>query len=93
MKSMSEFPKGKYFFGSVKVGERGQIVIPAEAREIFKINPGDQILVFGHIKKGLVLMKATKLKSFATKLFKSFEFGEEENFEEENEDDENEKEE
>ena len=80
---MSKFPKGKYFFGSVKVGERGQIVIPAKARVIFKIKPGDQILVFGDIKKGLGLMKATRLRGFATKLFTSFGFGEQEDLEEE----------
>ena len=33
-------PKGKYIFGTVKVGERGQIVIPKEAREVFGIEPG-----------------------------------------------------
>ncbi len=84
---MNKFSKGNYFFGSVKVGERGQIVIPAKARKIFKINPGDQILVFGDINKGLGLMKATKLKNFATKIFSTFTFKEEENFEEENEGD------
>ncbi|MHA1489759.1 MAG: AbrB/MazE/SpoVT family DNA-binding domain-containing protein [Promethearchaeota archaeon] len=81
---MNKLSKGNYFFGSVKVGERGQIVIPAKARKIFKINPGDQILVFGDINKGLGLMKATKLKNFATKIFSTFTFKEEENFKEEN---------
>lgn len=60
------------FFGTAKVGERGQIVIPQEAREMFKINSGDLILVFGDIKKGLGFMKATKLKNFAIKLFQAF---------------------
>jgi len=67
---VSKHAKGKFFFGSVKVGERGQIVIPAKARKVFNINPGDQLLVFGHAKKGLGIMKATMLKNFAVKLFK-----------------------
>ena len=64
--------KNESYFGTAKVGERGQIVIPQEAREIFKINSGDLVLVFGDIKKGLGLMKATKLKNFAIKLFQAF---------------------
>jgi AbrB family looped-hinge helix DNA binding protein len=84
---MSKFSKDKYFFGSVKVGERGQIVIPAKARKIFKIESGDQILVFGDINKGLGLMKATELKGFMTKFFTSFNMDErfdKENFGSEN---------
>ncbi|MBO5208832.1 MAG: helix-turn-helix domain-containing protein [Lachnospiraceae bacterium] len=49
-------PKGKYFFGSVTVGERGQIVIPQKARKVFHIEPGDQILVFGDEERGMGLM-------------------------------------
>ena len=81
-----KFPKGKYFFGSVKVGERGQIVIPIKARKVFKINPGDQLLVFGEIKKGLGLMKASKLSKFITRIMPDFDLegiDSEENLEEE----------
>lgn len=46
-------PKGKHFFGTVTVGERGQIVIPKKAREIFRINAGDQLLMFGDEEKGI----------------------------------------
>ncbi|MFX1586722.1 MAG: AbrB/MazE/SpoVT family DNA-binding domain-containing protein [Promethearchaeota archaeon] len=70
---MSKFTKDKYFFGSVKVGERGQIVIPSKARKVFKIEPGDQLLVFGDINKGIGIMKATELKNFAMKFFEAFE--------------------
>ena len=59
-------------FGIAKVGERGQIVIPQKARELFKINSGDLILVFGHIDKGLGFVKASKLKDLAVKLFQAF---------------------
>ena len=36
------------FYGSVTLGERGQVVIPAEARKTFNMHPGDKLLVFGH---------------------------------------------
>lgn len=52
-------PRGKYIFGTVTVGERGQIVIPAKARKIFDIHPGDDLLVLGDEDQGgLALMKA-----------------------------------
>lgn len=47
---------GKYFFGSVTVGDRGQIVIPKKAREVFQIQPGEQLLIFGDEEKGLGIM-------------------------------------
>jgi len=72
-KQLKNHSKGKFFFGSVKVGERGQIVIPSEARKLFNINPGDQLLVFGDKKKGIGLIKATILKKFASQLFQIFE--------------------
>ena len=40
-------PRGKHLFGNVKVGERGQIVIPKEARDLFGIKPGDKLVVLG----------------------------------------------
>ena len=40
-------PKGKHIFGMVKVGDKGQIVIPAKARKIFDIQPGDNLIVLG----------------------------------------------
>lgn len=69
---VNKYENHESFFGIAKVGERGQIVIPQEARKIFKINSGDLILVFGDIKKGLGFIKATKLKNFAKNLFQSF---------------------
>ena len=69
---MTEVAKGKYFYGSVKVGERGQIVIPIDARKHFNINPGDQVLVFGDSKKGIAIAKASLLKKFAVKLLDIF---------------------
>lgn len=50
-------PKGKHAFGMVTVGEKGQIVIPAKARKIFDINPGDQLVVLGEEDQGIAIMK------------------------------------
>ena len=46
----------KYIFGVVKVGERGQIVIPKEAREVYGIKAGDSLLVLGD-SKGMAVLK------------------------------------
>ena len=50
-------PRGKHLFGSVKVGERGQVVIPKEAREVFDIRPGDKLVVLGDEGQGIALCK------------------------------------
>lgn len=50
-------PKGKHIFGMVKVGEKGQIVIPAKARKIFDIKPGDNLIVLGDEGQGIALIK------------------------------------
>lgn len=55
-------PKGKHIFGTVKVGDRGQIVIPKEAREIFKIKSGDNLIVLGDEASGLAILKAEWLE-------------------------------
>ncbi len=50
-------PKGKYVFGAVTVGERGQIVIPQKARRIFDIKAGDTLIMLGDIEQGLAMVK------------------------------------
>ena len=50
-------PKGKHIFGMVTVGDKGQIVIPAKARKIFDIKPGDNLIVLGDEGQGLALIK------------------------------------
>ena len=54
-------PKGRYVFGAVTVGDKGQIVIPVKARKIFEIQSGDQLIVLGDEKRGLALMKQRDL--------------------------------
>ena len=48
--------QGKYIFGVVKVGDRGQVVIPKDARELYGIKAGDSLLVLGD-SKGMAILK------------------------------------
>lgn len=57
-------PKGKFFFGSVVVGERDQIVIPKEARIVFNINAGDKLLILGDEERGLGIVHQRDLINF-----------------------------
>ena len=56
-------------FGTAKVGERGQIVIPKEARELFNIQPGDTLLILGEENKGLIVSRPELLKDLADQIF------------------------
>lgn len=68
---MTEVVKGKYIYGTVKVGERGQVVIPSKARKHFNIKAGDLLLVIGDRKKGGIgLIKADAMKEFVMKMLK-----------------------
>ena len=49
-------PKGRHAFGLVTVSDKGQIVIPAKARKIFNIQPGDKLIVLGDESQGLALL-------------------------------------
>lgn len=48
--------EGKYIFGVVKVGDKGQIVIPKDARKIYNINPGDALMILGD-QRGIAMLK------------------------------------
>ena len=54
-------PKGKYMFGMVKVGDKGQIVIPAKARKVFDIKPGDNLVILGDEEAGIAIIKEKDL--------------------------------
>lgn len=56
-------------FGTAKVGDRGQIVIPKEARELFQIQPGDTLLILGEEDTGLIVSRPEVLSDIASKLF------------------------
>ena len=51
---MAKIPKGKYAW-TATVGEKGQIVIPKQAREVFHIKPGDTLLLLGDEKRGIAI--------------------------------------
>ena len=53
-------PEGKYAW-TVKIGEKGQFVIPKEARELFGFQPGDTILVLGDREHGLAILPKKKM--------------------------------
>ena len=48
--------EGKYLFGVVKVGDKGQIVIPRDVRKIYDIKPGDTLMLLGD-QKGIAMLK------------------------------------
>lgn len=60
---------GKYVFGTVRVGEKGQIVIPKQCRDVFDIKPGDNLLVLGDIHQGIGIVKQEALLDFAKAIF------------------------
>lgn len=55
-------------FGTAKVGDRGQIVIPKEAREMFGIQPGDTLLILGESDTGLIVSRPEELSNLADKM-------------------------
>lgn len=57
------------FVGISKVGEKGQIVIPKEAREMFNIKSGDSIIVLCDKNQGIALLKADAIEDLADKVF------------------------
>ncbi len=54
----NDLQNGKHIFGLVTVGEKGQIVIPVQARRVFGISPGDQLMVLGDEERGIALVDA-----------------------------------
>ena len=57
-------PAGKYIWGSVTINDRGQIVIPKYAREVFDISAGDRLMVLGDKAKGGIALAKVSLGSF-----------------------------
>lgn len=64
-------PKGKHIFGLVTVGDKGQVVIPAKARKIFSITPGEQLIVLGDEEQGLALIKSEVFLAMAEMIQKN----------------------
>ena len=57
------------FVGIARVGEKGQIVIPKEARDMFDITPGDSVIVLCDKEKGIALLKADAIEDLTGKVF------------------------
>ena len=65
-----ENDQDKQIFGVVKIGDKGQIVIPKEAREVFGLKPGDSLLVLGDRTKGIALVKTKVFDEVVEDVFK-----------------------
>ena len=76
MKNHHLHPEGQ-FYGSVTVGEKGQVVIPQEARKKMKLEKGDRLLVFGMDDDMLAVAKLSHLEKFASHLSKKLKMIEE----------------
>ena len=63
-------PKGKYAW-TATVGEKGQIVIPKQARDIFDIKPGDALVLLGDEKKGIAIPPKSAFSQFASAIFET----------------------
>ena len=59
------------FIWTAKVGDKGQIVIPKEARDVFGINSGDNLILFGDIKKGIAISKYENYVDFMEEIFQN----------------------
>ena len=63
-------PKGKYAW-TATVGEKGQIVIPKQARDIFDIKPGDTLVLLGDEKKGIAIHPKSAFSQLAAAIFET----------------------
>lgn len=63
-----DLPKGKHAW-MVKIGEKGQFVIPKEARDLFDLQPGSSILVLGDDERGLAILPREKQSEFIARIF------------------------
>ena len=63
-----DMQNGKYAW-MVKIGEKGQFVIPKEARDLFDLQPGDEILVLGDEKKGIAILPKEMQQEYITRIF------------------------
>ena len=64
--------EGKYAW-MVKIGEKGQFVIPKEARELFGLHPGEEILVLGDQNRGIAILPKEKQQEFIKQVFSDIE--------------------
>ena len=65
-------PQGKYAW-MVKIGEKGQFVIPKEARDLFDLQPGNEILVLGDEQRGLAILPKGMQQEYIQRIFSEIE--------------------
>lgn len=71
---MTEENRTARIYGTVKVGDRGQVVIPSEARKDLNIKPGDLLLVMaGKNKRGIGMVKADTMREFVNRIMQGLE--------------------
>ena len=63
---------GKYAW-MVKIGEKGQFVIPKQARELFDLQPGDEILVLGDAQRGIAILPKEMQREYISIIFNELE--------------------
>ena len=73
----------RYYMSSVRLGPKGQIVIPKEARDMFGLQPGDTLVLLADKKKGIALQTTDKLNPMLRKVFAALPNGEDEEAEDE----------
>ena len=61
------------FAWMVKIGEKGQFVIPKEARDVFGFQPGEEILVLGDVNRGIAILPREMQKEYIARLFTEIE--------------------
>lgn len=67
-----EIPNGKFAW-MVKIGEKGQFVIPKEARELFDLKPGYEILVLGDAERGIAILPRSQQQEYLARMHGVFE--------------------
>jgi AbrB family looped-hinge helix DNA binding protein len=68
---MDKLYEGNIFYGTVKVGERGQIVIPKKTRELYDIKPGDRLMVYSDNDRVFKIVKEDLVRNIAIKMLEN----------------------
>lgn len=69
-------PKGKHILGTARVGEKGQIVIPKQARALFQIHPGDTLLLLGDEASGIIITRPDVVDDLACRVLERIDIAE-----------------